>query len=122
MPYLTANVQFELERLPGVMLVPNAALRWMPAAEQIALQFRKDFIKEERGKSGKIWILDGKYVRPILVRVGLSNGAMTSVEGEGLAEGMTIVTGTQQKGMSGSDANNPFAPKFPGRNKGGSSR
>jgi len=35
LPYLTANVQFELNRLNNVLLVPNSALRWTPTADQI---------------------------------------------------------------------------------------
>ena len=30
LPYMTANVQFEVRRDPNVLLVPNAALRWYP--------------------------------------------------------------------------------------------
>src|SRR5262249_30559657 len=30
LPYLTARVQFEAQRRSGVLLVPNAALRWKP--------------------------------------------------------------------------------------------
>ena len=41
LPYLTANVQFELSRLSGVLLAPNAALRWTPPAEQVAPEFRE---------------------------------------------------------------------------------
>ena len=36
LPYLTANVQFEVDKRSGVLLVPNAALRWKPQASQIA--------------------------------------------------------------------------------------
>ena len=31
LPYLTANVQFEVERDPNVLMVPNSALRWYPS-------------------------------------------------------------------------------------------
>ena len=36
LPYLTANVQFELDRRKDVLLVPSAALRWTPSADQVA--------------------------------------------------------------------------------------
>jgi len=36
LPYLTANVQFEVSRLHNVMLVPNAALRFEPGTDEIA--------------------------------------------------------------------------------------
>ena len=35
MPYLTANVQFEVDQRSRVLLVPSAALRWKPQASQI---------------------------------------------------------------------------------------
>ena len=35
LPYLTANVQFELDERSQVLLVPNAALRWTPESEQV---------------------------------------------------------------------------------------
>jgi HlyD family secretion protein len=35
LPYLTANVQFELDKKSGVLLVANGALRWTPEADQI---------------------------------------------------------------------------------------
>ena len=41
LPYLTANVQFELDRRGNVLLVPNAALRWTPPADQVAPEFRE---------------------------------------------------------------------------------
>ena len=35
LPYLTANVQFEMDQRSDVLLVPNAALRWKPQASQM---------------------------------------------------------------------------------------
>ncbi len=35
LPYLTANVQFEADHRSGVLLTPNAALRWKPDASRI---------------------------------------------------------------------------------------
>jgi HlyD family secretion protein len=35
-PYLTANLQFEVDRRDNVLLVPSAALRWTPSPERIA--------------------------------------------------------------------------------------
>jgi HlyD family secretion protein len=36
MPYLTANIKFEVDARKHVLLVPNAALRWKPSAEMMA--------------------------------------------------------------------------------------
>jgi HlyD family secretion protein len=147
LPYLTANVRFELNRRDAVLLVPNAALRWTPAIAQVAPQFQEAVQKavarkEKREgvprsaskaehaqggtvKPGVLWIQDGEFVRPVRVHTGLTDGAMTEVEGESLTEGQDIVAGeqTQASVASASDTTNPFAPKIPRRGGGsGSSR
>ena len=40
LPYLTANVQFEVRKDPDVLLVPNAALRWYPQPKDVAPDVR----------------------------------------------------------------------------------
>ena len=35
LPYLTARLQFEVEARKGVLLVPNAALRWQPRSQDV---------------------------------------------------------------------------------------
>jgi HlyD family secretion protein len=136
LPYLTADVQFEQARQDGVLMAPNAALRWMPTTEQIApdartfqpasdLQPRRGGRPDAQaaapgaptpatGGRGILWVLDGKYVRPMPVHTGLSNSLMTQVEGQGLAEGTVIVTGTQTSSAA-AGTTNPFAPRFPRR-------
>ncbi len=172
LPYLTANVQFELDRYDDVLMVPNAALRWTPTTEQIAPQFRDTAAKQtadstpsngvaragsesgggppaaargpSRGGSaqgegrnprsralppgstaesgmtrGTIWALEGKYVRPLPVQVGQTDGSMTEVQGAGVTDGLTIVLGVQAKDTAQADSTNPFAPRFPRRGAGG---
>src|SRR5207253_327322 len=43
LPYLTANVQFEVSNRPNVLEVPNAALRWRPRPEQVTPEARDKF-------------------------------------------------------------------------------
>ena len=54
LPYLTANIQFEVEKRPGVLQVPNAALRWKPRPAQIApdAQKRPGLRREVQGRPG----------------------------------------------------------------------
>ena len=121
LPYLTANVQFEIARATGVLLVPNGALRWKPKPEEIAPAFRltlKDHTAEKEtsgpkvtGK-GVVWVLEDPYVRPIPVRTKMSDGTMTEVEGEGLAEGVKVVMGTLAKTDDKDATGNPFAAQF----------
>jgi len=116
LPYLTANVRFELDRRNNVLLVPNAALRWRPSAELVAPEFREAAEKPSGGMSpGVLWVAEGSYVRPIRVSAGLTDGAQTEVLGEGLSEGTIIVTGLQTQNTAPAAASNPFTPKFPGR-------
>jgi HlyD family secretion protein len=135
LPYLTANVQFQLDRHSGVLLVPNMALKWMPSVDEVAPEFRAESERpggEKRGATKKaqvtgkasqgqakstlavVWVPDGKYVRPLQVRTELSNGATTEVEGKGLSEGMEVVTGVQTGSVGQAGVRNPFTPRFRG--------
>jgi HlyD family secretion protein len=144
LPYLTANVQFELNRLEKVLLVPNAALRWTPPADQIPDEFRgaakgptpgKGEGKGETGPGpssgspgnpgngtvpGVVWALKGQRLRPAHVQAGPSDGTMTRVEGKDLAEGLEVVTGLNAQAGGPEDASNPFTPQLirGGRNAG----
>lgn len=138
LPYLTANVQFELNRLNDVLMAPNAALRWTPTPDQIDPAAREAAKTADSRRPGganppsagratpgpsasdpgagrtTLWALEGKYVRPIPVRTGQSDNLMTQVQGEGVAEGLVIVAGVQaQAAASSTDTTNPFAPRFP---------
>jgi HlyD family secretion protein len=138
LPYLTANVQFELSRLSSVLLAPNAALRWTPPAEQIAPEFREvpsgdaggkggrdegqkpkpDKAPADGQKSGILWVQQGKFLAPVRVKAGLSDGMMTEVQGDRLKEGMEVVLGQQVQAAGPSGTANPFIPQF-GRARGG---
>jgi len=126
LPYLTANTQFEVGRRKGVLLVPNAALRWSPRPGQIAPDLRqgshdrtsrRDHGPNSTGVRTTVWIGEGKFVRPVPVNAGLTDGAFTEVEGKGLTEGLRVVIG---EGMREAEAaptadRNPFTPQLPFR-------
>jgi len=134
LPYLTANVRFELSRVNKVLLVPNGALRWKPKTEEVAPAFRKPFenMADRKAKSGSqlareagrgvVWCLEEPYVRPMNVRTKMTDGAMTEVEGDGLTEGVRIVTGTLTKAEAKDNTGNPFAAQFMRRRPGNSSK
>lgn len=55
LPYLTAEVKFEVDGRKDALLVPNAALRWQPKPEQIAANVRETLessSQKSRGKAG----------------------------------------------------------------------
>ena len=146
LPYLTANVRFELGRMENVLLVSNAALRWTPPADCIPREFRDDFQNpspegEGPGESvsskassqagggsgdgataGVLWALDAKRIRPVRVRAGPNDGTVTRVEGEDLAEGLQVVTGMHEQGKESTAVSNPFAPPIPRAVRGRGSR
>ena len=167
LPYLTANVQFEVSRADDVILVPNAALRWTPRPELIAPDAREaesasaadengaartagapgdsgaggrgggnaggpDGADRSRGggrrrgnpggeggdnnpagraRPGKVWVKDGEFVRPVVVRAGLTDGTNTEVQSDALKEGAEVVTGEVLAVAAGANQQtNPFAP------------
>lgn len=141
LPYLTANVQFELQNINDVLRVPNAALRWVPQREQIAPRFRDatqpaayhgaqaaaepNPEKKRRHVADSrrvLWTLDGAYVRPVWVSTGTSDGTLTAVKGEDLTEGMPVVTGLSTSDSASNDTRNPFTPQFLRHNRSGKSR
>jgi len=161
LPYLTANVTFQVAKREDVLLVPNAALRWAPASPELISPDARASMEEGKGKKkrggggggegggasasaeggggggerrgggkgegkaggarsggeqhrGTMYVEDGQYVRPIKVRLGLTDGINTEVSGEGVEEGMRVITGEARPGdtVATDDAKNPFAPSF----------
>ena len=53
LPYLTANLQFEIDKHKDVLLVPNAALRWKPRPQMLAPDVRDTVSSRLSGKGGK---------------------------------------------------------------------
>lgn len=134
LPYLTANVKFELDRLSDVLLAPNAAVRFKPTAEQVAAAYRhlvpgsaadKESTKggqrpgtetpaapEEGSGRAVLWVIENDGLRPLSVQVGRSDGARVEVAGEQLAEGLLVVVGVEPAAGAGAGTSNPFAPSF----------
>ncbi len=123
LPYLTANVQFQLQQFTNVLQVPNAALRWSPPPLKGENERPKEKGAIERDKTPGsaqpladtiLWVLDeNQKPRQIEVQTGASDGTSTVVEGRELREGMQVITGIR---LAESDMNresgNPFTPQF----------
>ena len=115
LPYLTANVRFELEGRNKVLLVPNAALRWIPKPEELAPESQKELLgKGQKENSGRIWIRQEKTVSPVKVITGLNDGSMTEIEGDDVKEGMEVIVGQEIQTAGGGTVSNPFTPTFGG--------
>jgi HlyD family secretion protein len=113
LPYLTARINFEVEKRERVLLVPSAALRWHPRAQDVvpeergvlALALRQPPEGGETGRpsssaagegAGVLWAQRGDFVKPLHVVVGLSDGISTEVSGDGLTEGDLFVVGANR--------------------------
>jgi HlyD family secretion protein len=112
LPYLTANVQFITGRRDQALAVPNAALRWKPQPDDVAPGSRP--VQEAGGGQRTLWVPQGRYVRPVSVETGLTDGTHTEVSGAGVSEGMRVVVGVEES-QSRADAgggSSPFTPQF----------
>lgn len=127
LPYMTANIKFLAHQQSDAVLVPNAALRWRPRLTQVAPSARKAYAASgkqnrpskspsERYEPGTVWFVDGNFVRPVRLGIGMSDGTLTHVLAGDLREGTEVVVG-EDRPDNGSDDTNPFAPKMFGGSK-----
>lgn len=107
-PGMTATADIETSNLPDVLLIPNAALAFVPDSEKASggtsgpLKFgppgRKDAAEKNatigRGARQTIYVLgdDGKP-SPVEIVTGDTNGLQTAVVSGGLKAGMKVITG-----------------------------
>ncbi len=111
MPGMTANVRIVIDTREAVLKVANGALRFRPTGEAAAGAAQgKGAARNEASKGlgaggsgaarARLWVLVEGKPQPIDVRVGLSDGAFTEVEGEGVTEGMEVIAGANTPGAS----------------------
>jgi HlyD family secretion protein len=130
LPYLTANVQFEVAHRDNALMVPTAALRWRPQPSQVVADARDAFIqstrRREAAKEGQrpkkrdgakrelpsVWLDDDGFVRPVEVQTGLSDGTRMEIVSGDLKEGMRVVVGEQRHDEGSTATKNPFLPSF----------
>ena len=116
-PGMTANVTIITNQHRDVLRVPNAALRFNPAA------FLKDEKKADGPRLGgpmmmgpprpsaqssagakggvvakredRVWVLENGKPKAIVVKAGITDGQFTEIMGEGLQEGAMVLTGVE---------------------------
>lgn len=120
LPYLTANVRFETDERKDVLRVPNAALRWIPEAAMVP----EDVAYPELAESESVvWVATGpSTVKPLRVKVGITDGLSTEISGEGITEGLEVVVGKEVVRSKEKAATNPFVPTMPRHNRNPSRR
>jgi len=103
-PGMTANAEIAVQRVENAVLVPNAALRFTPPAEDSAEKpgllralmpmmprFRQASRPAETGPVRTLWVLTGERPEAVRVAIGPTDGRETVVE-SGLEPGMRVVT------------------------------
>ena len=73
-----------------------------------------------RRTRARVWVVDGEYVKPISVKVGMTDGLNTEISGDGIEEGLEVITGDITPGtvQQATNANtNPFTPQLPARKR-----
>jgi HlyD family secretion protein len=104
-PGMTANVTFVVAERPGVLKVPNAALRFTPPDAALRGPDRAVAAPDHRA----VWVLrDGKPLR-VEIRTGITDGSFTEVIGGALRAGDPVITDA-----TGGDAGKG-TPRMPGR-------
>ena len=103
-PGMTATATITVAEETGALLVPNAALRWAPPrvtngqagaaglAGLILPSAASRMGSSAVGTGRSIWVLREGAPVEVPVQIGASDGRMSVVTGEGLAEGEAVIT------------------------------
>ena len=112
-PGMTADTHIVLEEHDGVLRVPLPAIRFAPErpgrpreagfhGPEARADARPEDPGEKRGgRRGRVWVLRDGALRPVQVTIGLDDGALVEVSGEGLEAGDAVVV--NRAGSSGSE-------------------
>jgi len=92
LPGMTATATIHAETKRGVLLVPNAALRFTPPVGPGGLP--KTGVNFTDGKH-RVWVLKGKAPTPIEVKTGATDGRHTEILSGELQEGAWVLTDTK---------------------------
>jgi HlyD family secretion protein len=144
LPGMTARVDFLVKSATGVLKVSNSALRYKPTEELLAqlapprdafafsgtLRFRRCERRAPSSRvarpcdpgaasgsssSGSIYMLDpAGHLERLRVRIGLSDGSMTEIEGRNVTEGLKVIAGVipaKSATSTAPAAANPLSPQ-----------
>ena len=122
LPYLTAQADIVVARRKHVMMVPTAALRWVPRTDEIlpAVRAARSHGSTATGPAagtqplrdtGTVWTMADGYVRPLMVTVGLANNYQSEIIAKSLKPGMRVVVGERIRRAAGAAGGNPFIPQ-----------
>ena len=87
-PGMTATVAIQVSKREGILKVPNAAVRFVPAWPEERLKALRDKLQPNQAV---LWQVQGTELQPLIVTLGLVGEKQTEVSGDGVQEGMAIV-------------------------------
>jgi HlyD family secretion protein len=126
LPYLTADVAFQVDRHESVLLVPNTALRWRPSPERLkaaGIDPATAVGSKPEGEAGgdgvgqgTLWVLENGRIRSMVVQEVMSDGTLTEVTGAGLEAGMQVVV-SESYDTDDSGTTNPFTTQMFGNSR-----
>ena len=92
-PGMTATAQIEAANLHNALLVPNAALRFVPS-DDVKAKAPPQPVPQNGVNWGRVWISDGGKLSAHDVKLGGSDGKLTQVLWGDIKEGALAVTDT----------------------------
>ena len=101
-PGMTATVTATVAEKRDVLVVPNAALRFRPETTQVPATAPAAASQKSgnRGNAATLYKVEGTELKPVRVRLGMTDGVFTEVIGGELAEGDRIAAPGQQQAAS----------------------
>ena len=104
-PVMTGTASIVVEQARDVLLVPNAALRFVPPQETSAPASRGGLVasllprppRRSASPSGgndkqpRVWVLQQGRLQKVTLKTGMSDGSLTEVKGGALAPGSAVV-------------------------------
>ncbi|MBI5099100.1 MAG: efflux RND transporter periplasmic adaptor subunit [Nitrospirae bacterium] len=85
-PGMTANVSIVLIGKKDILKIPNAALRFSPAAKD-----KGRTQGQQKGKGLGVWVLENGKAKRVPVKTGISDGNYTELVSGGISEGQELI-------------------------------
>jgi HlyD family secretion protein len=109
-PGMTANVTFVYAEKDDVLKVPNAALRWKPAADVLktdggaAPPRKRELMAPDRRN---LWVLRGDQPVMVPIKIGVTDGSVTEVVDGDVKPAEAAITDSLGSGEKAPAASNP---------------
>jgi HlyD family secretion protein len=109
-PGMTVTAEITVQHKDDVLLVPNAALRFIPpaaaapaAATGTSLASRlmwrpppiEKRVPDDASSTTRVWVLHGNEAQPVAVGLGATDGVRTEITSGALSPGAEVIVGVR---------------------------